>query len=96
VSDFCNLSKLGVPVGGSYRVSEVIEDVNCMSYQNTISYYDGFCRPNTSFLSDKAPIADLYLAVAIKNSQLSLNDTVTTNHNSFTVTYNVSDAGSTA
>jgi len=81
-----------MPLGSSNWVSEIVEDIDSMSDEHTISDGNGACRPNTSLWPYKTPFANLNLTTMSEHSQFALNDAVAANANSLTVARNVTNA----
>jgi hypothetical protein len=96
VPGLCDLPKLSMPLGSSHWVSEIVEDVDCMSDKHTISDGNGACRPNSSLWPHKAPFANLNLTTMSEHSQFALNDAVAANANFLTIARNVTDASRVA
>ena len=50
-------------------------------------------RPNARLFANEAPVAKMNIATMCKYSQLTLDDAISANRDSFAITRNVADAG---
>ena len=84
---------LFVPLLGIYRMSQVVEHVDRVRYQDPVTDYHGRPRPYPRTLSDVAPGSDLNLSAVSKRRKLTPYDAVGTDCNAIAFAPNVANSG---
>ena len=93
MTSFCYFPELGVPLGGTYRMRKIVENVHGMSNKHAMSDSNRASGPNACLFANIAPVAKMNIPSMRKYSQLALDDAIFANRDPFAIARNIADAG---